>query len=236
MKEGEEPKTSEDIKIKSSDPKKSEEIKKEKSQQISKLKIEAEENKKPTENYVEDLKEASSEKGHEIKEGLKDVKNEAKLKKEKLIEESKAENLHPAEKVLGDIISKFKQGTEQINEMMADYTKESKSRKSFKLPLVDVFDTNEKVILIADIPGVKKEHINLGISKNCVEIEVKYKDVPDIKDSKFIINERSYGIKKRKIPIKSDINVKKANARWEDSVLTITLPKKERDLTKIDIE
>ena len=236
MKEGEKPKTSKEFEIKTSEPKKSEEIKEQKSKQTSKMNTKAEENKKTAENYVDDLKQASSEKGQEIKEGLKDVKNEAKMKKEKLIEESKAENIHPAEKVLGDIISKFKQGTEQINEMMADYTKESKSKKSFKLPLVDVFDTNEEVILIADIPGVKKEHINLGISKNCVEIEVKYKDVPDIKDSKFIINERSYGIKKRKIPIKADINVKKANAKWEDSVLTITLPKKERDLTKIDIE
>lgn len=236
MKEGEKPKTSKEIEIKTSEPKKSEEIKEQKSKQASKMNIKAEKNKKAAENYVDDLKQVSSEKGQEIKEGLKDVKNEAKMKKEKLIEESKAENVHPAEKVLGDIISKFKQGTEQINEMMTDYTKESKSEKSFELPLVDVFDTNEEVILIADIPGVKKEHINLGISKNCVEIEVKYKDVPDIKNSKFIINERSYGTKKRKIPIKADINVKKSNAKWEDSVLTITLPKKERDLTKIDIE
>jgi HSP20 family protein len=236
MKKGEEPKTSKEIKVKTLEPKKSEEIKEEGSEHMSKLKSGAEKNKKAAENYVGDIKKASSEKGHEIKEELKDVKHEAEIEKEKLIEKSKAEDVHPAEKVLGDIISKFKQGTDQINEMMTDYTKDSKSKKSVELPLVDVFDTNEEVILIADIPGVKKEHINLGISKNCVEIEVKYKDIPDIKDSKLIINERCYGIKKRKIPIKTDINVKKASAKWEDSVLTINLPKKEKDLTKIDIE
>jgi HSP20 family protein len=235
MKEGK-PKTSTEIEIKTSDPKKSEQIKEENSKEVSKIKIGAKENKKATKDYVDDLKQSSSEKGHEIKEGLMDVKNEAKMKKEKLIEESKAENVHPAEKVLGDIISKFKQGSEQINEMMADYTKDSKSKKSLKFPLVDVIDTNEEVILMADIPGVKKEHINLGISKNCVEIEVKYNDVPKIKDSKFLINERSYGIKKRKIPIKTDINLKKASAKWEDFILTINLPKRERDLTRIDIE
>lgn len=236
MKEGKEPKTSTEINIETSVPKKSEEIKEEGSKHISKLKREGKEKKKTAEKYAGDLKEDSSKKGHEVKEGLKNIKKEVESKKNELIEDSKSEDVHPAEKVLGDIISKFKQGTEQINEMMADYTKENKSKKSSELPLVDVLDTNEEVILIADIPGVKKEHINLGISKNCVEIEVKYKEGPGIEDSKFIINERSYGIKKRKIPIKTDINVKKANAKWKDSILTINLPKKEKDLTKINIE
>lgn len=130
--------------------------------------------------------------------------------------------------------SKFRQETERINEMM-DYAKDTKFKKSFELPLMDVLDTSEEVVLIADIPGVKKDGINLGISKDCVEIEVKYKDEPEIKDSKFILKERSYGIKKRKIPIKTDINVKKAIAQWEESKLTIILPKNQKDLAEITV-
>lgn len=224
------------VNLEKSVPKKSEEIKEESSKKLSNLKKDVEKNKETTKDFVDELKKDSAKKGQEIKKGLEDVKNEAEIKKEKLIEESEAENVHPAEKVVGDIISKFKHGTEQINEMMADYTKDTKVKKSFELPLMDVLDTNEEVVLIADIPGVKKDEINLGISKDCVEIEVKYKDEPEIKDSKFIINERSYGIKKRKIPIKADINIKKASAKWEESKLTITLPKKQKKVTKINIE
>jgi HSP20 family protein len=229
-------KETENVKLKKSVPKKSDEIKEEDSKRISNVNIGAKENKEAAKEYSDDLEKTVSKKGQEIKEGLKNVKNEAEIKKEKLMEESEAEGVHPAEKVVGDIISKFKQGTEQINEMMADYTKDAKFKKSLELPLMDVIDTNEEVVLIADIPGVKKDEINLGISKDCVEIEVKYKDKPEIKDSKFILNERGYGIKKRKIPIKVDINMKKASANWEESKLTIILPKKQKDLTRINIE
>lgn len=216
------------VNLKKSDPNKTKEVKEEGSKQLSNLKIEAEENKEAAENYAEDLKQKGSKKVQEVMEELKDVKEKAMM--------DKSEVVHPAEKVVGDIISKFKQGNEQINEILADYTKDSKSKKRFELPLVDVLDTNEDVIIIADIPRVKKEDINLGISKNCVIIEVKYKDEPEFKDAKFIINERCHGVKERKIPINSDINLKKSSANWEESKLTIILPKKEKNLTKITIE
>jgi HSP20 family protein len=229
-------KETKNITLKKSEPKKSKEIKEEGSKKISELKTEAEKNKETAKTYADELKVASSKKSHDIKEELKDIKDEATRKKDKLVEESESEGVHPAEKVVGDIISKFKQGTEQLNEIMTDYTKDTKFKKNLEVPLVDMLDTKEELVLIADIPGVKKDEINLGISKDCVEIEVKYKEKPEIKDSKFIINERSYGIKKRKIPIKSDINLKKASAKWEESKLTITLPKNHSEPEKISIE
>lgn len=229
-------KETQNVNLKKSVPKeKSDEINEKSSKKISDLKKETKQNKEAVKDYADELKE-SVYKAKEIKKGLKDVKKEAETRKNELIKESEAEGIHPAEKVVGDIISKFKLGTEQINEMVADYTKDTKLKKRIELPLMDVIDTKEEVVLIADIPRVKKDEINLEISKNCVEIEVKYNDKPEIKDSQFILNERSYGIKKRKLPIKTDINVKKATAKWEESKLTITLPKKQKELAKIIIE
>ena len=59
--------------------------------------------------------------------------------------------------------------------------------------MVDVLETNDTVYLIADISGVKKEDISLGISKKSVEITANYMEDPDIEDAKFIQKERSYG-------------------------------------------
>ena len=60
-------------------------------------------------------------------------------------------------------------------------------------PLVDVLETNKTVYLIADISGVKKDNISIGISKKSVEITAKYKEDPEIEDAEFIQKERSYG-------------------------------------------
>ena len=146
----------------------------------------------------------------------------------------------PAEKFMNDIVTRFRQGTGQINEAISDYTSEEESskkdKKTFEKPLVDVLETNDTVIVIADISGVKKDDINIGISKNSVELTAMYKEDPEIEDAKFIKKERSYGETHRKIMLSSEIKIHEVKAKFKDCTLTITLPKVVEDITKIDIE
>ncbi len=199
----------------------------------------ASEKKEDISNQINEIKEDASEKKEDIEENIGKVKKEFEEKKEKLEKDSKKEGMTPAEKILNDIVKKFQQGSGQINEAISDYTTESETSKKPKMalkPLVDVLETNDTITLIADISGVKKEDIDIGISKNSVEITTMYKEEPELEDAKFTQKERSYGKTHRTIPLSTEIKVKKAKAKYKACTLTITLPKKVKDIIKINIE
>ena len=149
--------------------------------------------------------------------------------------ESEEEGRTPGEKLLNDIVKKFRKGSEQINETISDYTEEStESKKRAEKPLVDILETNDTFKIIADISGLKKDDIDIGISKNSVEITAIYKEVPE--DSNFVQKERCYGKTHRKIKLSKEIKVSEAKANYKNCTLTITLPKTVEDITKVDIE
>jgi HSP20 family protein len=193
-------------------------------------------------NKIHEVKEGASEKKEDIQESLSDVQEEAKKTKEDYEKESEKEGMTPAEKVLNDIVTRFRQGTGQINEAISDYnakpegSKESDEPKKALKPLVDVLETNDMVYLIADISGVKKDNINIGISKNSVELTVKYKEDPEIEDAKFTQKERSYGETNRTVKLDSEVKVHETKANFRNCTLTITLPKVVEDITKVNID
>jgi len=184
---------------------------------------------------IKDVKEEASDKKDEIQEILEETKKETELKKNKSDKESEKQGVTPAEKVLNDIVTKFRQGSDQLNEAISDYSSES-SNKVVTKPLVDVLETNDTIYLIADISGVKKDNIEISISKNSIELSVKYKKDPKIEGAKFIQKERSYGITHRKIVLPTEIKVKKAKAKFKNCTLTITLPKMVKNTTQLNID
>ena len=212
------------------------------SSKIEDVKKGASEKKEDISNQISEIKEGASEKKEDIEENVGKVKKEVEEKKEKLEKDSKKEGMSPAEKVLNDLVKKFQQGSGQINEAISDYTTETETSKKPKKPkmalkpLVDVLETNDTITLIADISGVKKDDIDIGISKNSVEITTMYKEEPELEDAKFTQKERSYGKTHRTIPLSAEIKVKEAKAKYKACTLTITLPKKVKDIIKINIE
>jgi len=202
------------------------------------------EKKENMSSKIHEVKEGASKQKEDIKKGISDVKEEAKKTKEEYEKESEKEGMTPAEKVLNDIVTRFRQGTEQINDAISEYnakpedekgSNKNKAKKASK-PLVDVLETNDTVYLIADISGVKKDNISIGISKNSVELTVKYKEDPEIEDAKFTQKERSYGETNRTVKLSSEVKVHEAKANFRNCTLTITLPKVVEDITKVDIE
>ena len=203
----------------------------------------ASEKKDDISNKIEEVKEGASEKKEDIEEKVGEVKEEAEEQKEKLEKESKKEGMTPAEKLLNDLVSRVKEGKGHIDEVLSDYTttesetsEASKKPKKALKPLVDVLETNDTITLIADISGVKKDDIDIGISKNSVEITAMYKEEPEVEDAKFTQKERSYGKTHRKIPLSTEIKINEAKAKYKECTLTITLPKTVEDITKVNIE
>ena len=89
----------------------------------------------------------------------------------------------------------------------------------------DVTDTGDAYKLEAELPGFKKEDINLDVENDCLTISVERKVEDEDKRPNFVKRERVYGSFSRSFDV-SGIEVEKIEASYQDGILTLTMPKK----------
>ncbi len=92
---------------------------------------------------------------------------------------------------------------------------------------IDMYDSKDSIIVKADIPGLKKEDIDVTVHGNTLTIkgEKKYEDKN--KEGDCLRQERFYGAFQRSIALNSEIDTSKVKAEYKNGVLEIVLPKKE---------
>lgn len=100
-------------------------------------------------------------------------------------------------------------------------------------PAVDVSETNDEVIVKADIPGVNAEDIEINIVDNVLTIKGEKKREKEEKKENFYRVERYYGTFMRSIQLPSEIDIEKVKAQYKDGVLKIVLPKKPESKAKV---
>lgn len=92
---------------------------------------------------------------------------------------------------------------------------------------VDVSETDQAFQIKADIPGVKKEDIKVSIEGGTVSIRAEVKSEKEEKtEGNMVRSERYYGEQYRSFSLPQDVDESKAEARYENGVLNLTLPKK----------
>ncbi|MCY6958184.1 heat shock protein Hsp18 [Clostridium brassicae] len=102
---------------------------------------------------------------------------------------------------------------------------------------VDVKETETSYIVDADLPGVKKEAIEIDYENNYLSIRAKRDDIVEEKQDNYVRRERRYGQFSRSFYI-DNVEEDKIEATFNDGVLKLTLPKKEKgkpNKRKIDI-
>jgi HSP20 family protein len=98
---------------------------------------------------------------------------------------------------------------------------------------VDVSEKDDAYTVRADLPGVKKEDINVRIDGNIVQIDGEVKEEKDTKEGgKLLRSERYYGSVSRAFTLAQDVDEAKATAKCENGVLTLVLPKKATSKSK----
>jgi HSP20 family protein len=93
---------------------------------------------------------------------------------------------------------------------------------------VDVVEKDGAFKVHADLPGVKKEDINVRVHGNRVQIDAEVHREKDVKEEggKVLRSERYYGTVSRVFTLSQDVDDAKAVAKYENGVLTLDLPKK----------
>ncbi|MCP5266995.1 MAG: Hsp20/alpha crystallin family protein [Burkholderiaceae bacterium] len=93
---------------------------------------------------------------------------------------------------------------------------------------VDVKEAAKAYTVEAEIPGVAKDDIHVQIDGNRVAISAEVKRNEEKKEGERVLrSERYYGAVSRVFSLASEIDEAQANARFDNGVLTLTLPKKE---------
>lgn len=92
---------------------------------------------------------------------------------------------------------------------------------------LDVTETKDAYTVQAELPGVKKDNIQVNIVGNQVSVSAEVNKQPELKtDEKLIGSERYYGNLFRSFTLAQDVDEAAAQARYSDGVLELTLPKK----------
>ena len=92
-------------------------------------------------------------------------------------------------------------------------------------PAVDIYDKGAEVVIHTEVPGMKKEDIDVHVENNVLTIRGKKERKEEVKEDGYFRTERSYGTFSRSFSLPSTVNVSKIVAEYKEGVLTLALPK-----------
>jgi HSP20 family protein len=92
---------------------------------------------------------------------------------------------------------------------------------------VDVYETPDNVVVKTAVPGVKPEEIDITITGDTLTISGATKFEEKVEREDYIRKELRYGSFSRSVNLPSGLNVEKAEATFENGLLTLTIPKAE---------
>jgi len=89
---------------------------------------------------------------------------------------------------------------------------------------VDVYQQDANIIVKAPLPGVKPEDIDISVVGDTLTIRGEMKQEREVKEEDYVRRERRFGAFSRTVSLPTPVNTSKANATFENGVLTLTLP------------
>ena len=99
-------------------------------------------------------------------------------------------------------------------------------------PTVDIYETDEAIILKAELPGIKKEDVSVEVKDNVLTLKGERAEEKEIKEKNYYRKERAFGTFSRAFNLQHRIQPDKIKARFKDGVLKIEIPKPEEEKPK----
>jgi len=103
-------------------------------------------------------------------------------------------------------------------------------------PALDVYEQKENIVVRAELPGMRREEIEVSLHENTLSISGERKHEETHKDHEVYRSERFFGRFQRSVTLPTMVAGDKVKAQYKDGLLTVTLPKAEEAKPKhIDV-
>lgn len=101
------------------------------------------------------------------------------------------------------------------------------SLNNWSMPAIDMYQTDDKVVVKAALPGLSAEDVQISVTGDVLTLKGEFRQDEEVKDATYQLKERRYGSFERSLMLPTDVETDKAKAEFQNGVLTITLPKAE---------
>lgn len=98
---------------------------------------------------------------------------------------------------------------------------------SIRVPSLDVYEEKDTVVVKAELPGMKKEEVEVNLAGETLTIKGEKKEDKEVKEDDYYRRERSYGSFLRTVALPCEVKSDEIKASFKDGVLEVRMPKTE---------
>ncbi|MBN1476014.1 Hsp20/alpha crystallin family protein [Candidatus Sumerlaeota bacterium] len=111
----------------------------------------------------------------------------------------------------------------EINRLFSEGVRSS-VEPSF-MPPIDVLESENGIVIKADLPGLRREDVQVSIEEGVLSIRGKREEKSEVKENGFVHVERAVGQFLRSVTLPFEVDQEKVKASFKDGVLTVEAPK-----------
>ncbi len=94
-------------------------------------------------------------------------------------------------------------------------------------PLIDMRDAGKEIEVVAELPGIKKEDIEIDLNDKYLSIKGKSVGKVDTEKKNYYYKERSFEEFSRTVPLPAEVLPEKAEAEFKNGILKLSIPKRQ---------
>lgn len=143
----------------------------------------------------------------------------------------KATAVAPAKEARGVVTNPFRDFERRLNRLFGEnFGFMPEGEENFSLatwaPACDIFETENEIVVKAELPEVKREDVKVSIEDNVLTVRGERKFEGETKRENYHRVERSYGEFMRSFTLPNYVDAGKVTADFKDGMLNVTLPKR----------
>jgi HSP20 family protein len=118
---------------------------------------------------------------------------------------------------------------EQINRVFGDVVGRTGEESNLTpwAPAVDIYETENELVVKADLPDVNPQDLDIRVENNILTIRGERKFATKVNEDNYLRIERAYGSFSRSFSLANSVNSDAIKADYQNGVLTLSLPKRE---------
>lgn len=129
---------------------------------------------------------------------------------------------------LTELESRYIEEMQRLQKRMSELMEEAETMPmegNIFMPLADVKETEEAIVVTMDLPGVEKQDVDISISDDELRVVAEKKAETEVSEKDYHKRERTYKRFERMVKLPVAVKVEEAKARLDNGVLEVTLPK-----------